>query len=179
VNVEVLQKWRDAVSRFSAEAHAALSVAEVAPSRIISLDESYRRLDRLTLPQDELIRQALRCIENELFRAAHVMAWAAFMDFLEEKLAADNLAAVAALRPKWPTSSLETLREQVNEYQLIDVAYAVGLCTKSQAKALHGLLNKRNECAHPSSYYPNLNEALGYVTEIMQRIEQIQPRTIT
>lgn len=42
-------------------------------------------------------------------------------------------------------------------------------------KALHGLLNRRNECAHPSEYFPDLNETLGYIGELFKRIKQLQP----
>jgi len=60
------------------------------------------------------------------------------------------------------------------EAQLLDVARDVGLCTKNGAKALHGLLNKRNECAHPSAYSPGFNETLGYFDEVVQRLEMMQ-----
>jgi hypothetical protein len=76
---------------FQREAHQVLSVHEDAPSRVVLLEQTYKRLGALSLRQDEMLRQALRCIENELFRAAHVMAWAALMDFVEEKLASDGL----------------------------------------------------------------------------------------
>jgi hypothetical protein len=163
---------------FERDAHTILSVHEAAPSRLVLLEDTYKRLTTLSIRQDELLRQALRCIENELFRAAHVMAWAGFMDFLEEKLASDGLKKLQGLRPKWKTGSIEDLREDVNEHQLIDAARDLGLCTKTEAKALHGLLNKRNECAHPSDYYPMLNDSLGYVSEVLQRIGQLQPRTL-
>ncbi len=45
-------------------------------------------------------------------------------------------------------------------------------------KALHGLLNKRNECAHPEDYYPSLNDTLGYLDEIFKRIGMLQSRTL-
>ena len=155
-----------------------LAVHETAPSRIVLLEDTYKRLGTLSLRQDELVRQALRCIENELFRAAHVMAWAGFMDFVEEKLSSDGLKKLHALRPAWKASSVEELRESVVEYQLIEAARDLGLCTKTEGKALHGLLNKRNECAHPSNYFPSLNESLGYVSEVLQRIGQMQPKTV-
>jgi hypothetical protein len=66
----------------------------------------------------------------------------------------------------------------VVEFQLIEAARDLGLCTKTEAKALHGLLNKRNECAHPSNYFPSLNESLGYASEILQRVGQMQPKTL-
>ena len=166
------------VRAFEREAHAILAVHEAAPSRLVLLEDSYKTLTALSLPQDDLLRQALRCIENELYRAAHVMAWAAFMDFLEEKLASDGLVKLRAIRPSWKASSVEELRENMVEFQLIDSARDLGLVGKTEAKALQGLLSKRNECGHPSNYFPGLNEALGYVSELLNRIRKIQPKSL-
>src|SRR5712691_3447199 len=91
---------------FEKEAHTILGVHETSPSRLVLLEATYKRLGALSLRQDDLLRQALRCIENELFRAAHVMAWAAFMDFLEEKLASDGLLKLRAARPAWKTANV-------------------------------------------------------------------------
>ncbi len=57
------------------------------------------------------MRQALRCVENELYRAAHVMVWAGFMDFLEERLASDGLKKLRTARANWSIKSMEELRE--------------------------------------------------------------------
>lgn len=166
------------VRAFEREAHKILAVHEAAPSRLVLLEDTYKKLAVLTLRQDDLLRQALRCIENELYRAAHVMAWAAFMDFLEEKLASDGLLKLRALRPTWKASSVEELRDNVVEYQLLEGARDLGLCGKTETKALQGLLSKRNECAHPSNYFPSMNETLGYVTEVLSRIGTLHPKSL-
>ncbi len=49
---------------------------------------------------------------------------------------------------------------------------------KNEARALHGLLQRRNECAHSTDYYPGLNETLGYLAELFQRVTLLQPRTL-
>jgi hypothetical protein len=166
------------VLSFEKEAHDILATHETSPSRLVLLEETYKRLEALSIQQDDLLRQALRCIENELYRAAHVMAWAAFMDFLEERLASDGLKKIRALRPNWKASTIEELRENINEYQLIEVSRDLGLCGKTEGKAFLGLLNKRNECAHPSGYFPGLNESLGYISEVLQRIDQLRLRIL-
>jgi hypothetical protein len=163
--------------QFRINAHSVLGLHEAATSRVILLNQTYSRLDAFSISQDELFRQALRCTEVGLFRAAHVMGWAAFMDFLEQKLNEDGLKRLRAIRPKWTAATIEELRESVNEFQLIHAARELGTCTKNQAKALHGLLNKRNECAHPSDFYPGLNETLGYLTELLSRIDQLRKRS--
>jgi hypothetical protein len=163
---------------FESEAHRILGIHETSPSRLILLDASYRELGTLNLRQDDLMRQALRCVENNLCRAAHVMAWAAFMDFLEEKLESDGLQKVRSARPAWKGANMAEMREYVPEIQLVEVCQHVRLCTKNETQALVGLLRKRNECAHPSDYFPELNETLGYLSELLQRIRMLQSRTL-
>lgn len=170
----VLRNWVPKVRAFETEAHSTLGIHETSPSRVVLLDVTYQKLTGLNFDQDELFRQALRCVESGLFRAAHVMGWAAFMDFLECKLCDDGMKKLKATRPKWSAASREELRESIVEYQLIEAARDLGLCGKTQMKALHGLLNKRNECAHPSNFFPGLNETLGYLSELLERIGQIQ-----
>lgn len=174
----VIRDYVSRVNNFKKEIHEILSVHEDSPSRVVLLDRTYDDLTNLSVKQDELLRQSLRCVESGLFRAAHVMAWAGFMDFIEEKISEDSLVKLKSVRPKWNTKSVEELRESTPEFQIIDVTKDLGLCVKSQVKALHGLLNKRNECAHPNGYFPNLNETLGFVSEIIQRIKQIQPKKV-
>jgi len=163
--------------RFREDAHALFAHYETSLSRVVDLSMTYQQLTGLSIHQDDLFRQALRCVEQQLYRAAHVMAWAAFMDFLEEKIASNGFSSLHRAYPKWSQhKSVEALREDVPEYQLIEACRRLKLCSKTQVKALQGLLNKRNECAHPSDFYPELNESLGYISELFQRIAQIQPK---
>lgn len=173
-----LKGWITKTKQFQKEAHDILGNHESAKSRVYILSNSYSELDSVSVKQDELFRQAIKCVEHELFRPAHVMAWAGFMDFLEEKLAEDGLVKLRQLRPKWKASSLEELREHVSEFQIIEAARDLKLCTKNQTKALHGLLNKRNECAHPSEYFPDYNQTLGYISEVLSRLKTIKLRSI-
>lgn len=166
------------VKGFEKEAHAMLATHETSGSRVVILEESYDKLTKLTLKQDELFRQALRCVEHQLFRAAHVLAWAGFMDLLEEKLASDGLLKLRATKPAWKAGSVEELRENVVEYQLIEAAKDLGLCTKTEMKALHGMLNKRNECAHPNDFFPDMNITLGYISELLTRVGTLQTKAL-
>ncbi len=159
---------------FELEAHSILGLHEAAPSRAILLSDSYKNLSGLSLKEDELFRQALRCIENGLFRSAHVMAWAGFMDWLQNELASKWQSALTKARPNWKIGTAEDLQDGFPEYQHIEACVAVGMCSKTTAKALQGLLSKRNECAHPSGYFPDLNETLGYVSELFKRIESLR-----
>jgi hypothetical protein len=72
------ERIRSVVERaaiFQAEAHALLETYEDAhQSRVIKLGDVLGRLTALNLRQENLFRQALRCAENGLYLAAHVMA---------------------------------------------------------------------------------------------------------
>jgi hypothetical protein len=100
------------------------------------------------------------------------------MDLLEEKLASDGLVKLRTAKAAWKAGSVEELRETVVEYQLIEAAKDLGLCTKTEMKALHGMLNKRNECAHPNDFFPDMNITLGYISELLTRVATLQPKTL-
>ncbi|GAA4164703.1 hypothetical protein GCM10022286_26800 [Gryllotalpicola daejeonensis] len=173
-----LNDLRARAAAFEAEAHALFGQIESARSRVIQLDESYRKLGLLNLKQDELMRQALRCAEQGLYRAAHVMAWAAFMDFYEDLLASDGMVALRAARPGWThVASMEELREYQAEFGLLELAQPLHLATKNETRALQSMLNKRNQCAHPSSFTPDLNSTLGYMSEVLHYLTLLAGKT--
>ncbi|MBA0046303.1 hypothetical protein [Mycobacteroides sp. LB1] len=173
-----LERLQRRVSNFERAAHTLLATQEAAPSRIVTLSETRKQITILNLKQSELLNESIRAMEASLFRAAIVMAWAAFIDFLQDKLASDNLVAVHTVRPSWSKwGTLDELRENLPEAQMLDAARDVKLLSKSETKGLHGLLSKRNECAHPSGYSPGLNETLGYVSELLNRIPNINQKS--
>ena len=162
--------------RFRRQARAILATHESATSRIITLEDSYKQLKTLSVKQDDLFRQALRCVEHSLFRAAHVLAWAGLMDFFEEKIAKDQFKQLSQLKPNWKLKSIEDLRDIGSDFQVVEAVRELGLCSKTEEKGLKGLLNKRNECAHPTDYSPGLNDTLGYISETLQRLGKFQER---
>lgn len=170
---DVLEK----IAVFRNKSKMILSSVETSRDRIITVEESYYRLAVLSIKQDGLFRQAIKCIENRLFRPAHVMAWAAFIDYLHNKIAEDGLIKLSLSRPSWRLLTHEDLREQ-SDFHVIEAAQDIGLIRKTEKKALHGLLNRRNECAHPEEFNPGLNESLGYLSELIQRIEKLSIRKL-
>lgn len=162
------------IKSFEGEAHEILSIHEEAPSRTVLLDKTYKQLQDLSLKQDELLRQALRCVESDLYRAAHILAWTALMDLIESILASDGFKKLKLVRPKWNTPSLDELREQVAEFQIIEVCKDLKLISRGQMNVLHGYESKRNMCAHPSDFFPDYNQTLGYMADILDMIKTIQ-----
>jgi hypothetical protein len=158
------------------DAKRILALHEASAARIVVLEDTYRVLGRLSLDQDDLFRQALRAAEHGLFRSAIIMAWAGFMDYAEERLGADGFKAVNARYQAWKISDIDDLRDKINDFQVIDALYAVKLCSKGAKKSLHGLLSTRNECAHPSDFYPVLNDSLGFISQLLQRVQTMGPK---
>jgi hypothetical protein len=161
------------LAAFDVEAQLILASHEASSSRVITLEQSYQRLTGLSLGQDELFREAFRAVEASLFRAAHVLAWAGFIDYLHNFLLPAHEHALAVSQTKWRLAAAEDLRDQ-SDYQVIEAAKSGHVFGKTVMKALHGLLNKRNECAHPSAYFPDLNSTLGYISELLSRIERFE-----
>src|SRR5437773_626427 len=99
---DIARYLKQKVDAFEEEAVEIFSRYESATQpRVMTLDQTRKLLGGLSLQQDELFQQAIVCVERGVYRAAHVMAWAAFMDFLEHKLASDNLVKVKTARPTW------------------------------------------------------------------------------
>lgn len=162
--------------KFEEEAHIILGKHENAKaSRVILLRQTYDQLQHLSTKQNELLTQAIQCVECELYRSAIVMSWAGLIDVVEE-FAVANINSIKVCREKWKVESIHDLREGYPEAQLIDAMKDAKLITKGEWKALHGLLSRRNECAHPSDYSPGLNEALGFISEILNRLERFHER---
>ena len=167
------------VRAFERESHRLLSAFEAAPSRVISLANTRKQIGILNLKQNELFEESLTSMEYGLYRPAIVMAWAAFMDFLEDKMTSDGFVALHAARPAWNLlTTLDELRESQTEFALLDAARLLKIITKAEHKSLQGLLSKRNESAHPSGYKPSLKELLGYVSELLNRIPTISMRPL-
>lgn len=162
------------IKSFEEEAHKILSVHEEAPSRTVILDKTYKELQDLSIEQDEVLRQSLRCVENNLYRAAHILAWTALIDLVEKTLASDNFVKLNALRTSWTVSSVEELREKASDFQIIEALKGLRLVSNSEMRILQGYLGKRNLCAHPSDFFPNYNQTLGYMADILSMIKKVQ-----
>lgn len=171
-----IQKVLERVSAFEAEAKQSFGLHSTTQRRVDQLKQTRASLSSLNLRQEQLFDEAIRCVTAGCHRAAHVAAWAAFVDFLLDMFFADGGVALSANYQSWPNKSADELREGPAEHQLIQAAQKLKLLTKAEMKTLHGLLSKRNECAHPSGYTPNVNEALGYISELLARISTISGR---
>ncbi|MCH7904096.1 MAG: hypothetical protein IH944_05955 [Armatimonadetes bacterium] len=174
-----ISKHAESAVAFEEAAHRIFAKYEGSPSRIITLHASKNALGALSIAQENLFAQALGCTQHSYYRAAHVLAWAAFMDFLQEKLDSDGLLALHVARPAYAKyATLDDLRDWVRDHDFITISKELSLITKSKMKTLHGLLSQRNECAHPGTVEPTMNETLGYISKLLGYIKEIQPKTL-
>ena len=142
-------------------------------------DDTKKQGNKLSDQQIELFRQAKRCIENEIFRAAHVVAWIGFMDYLGDQLTAYGIKKIIADKEnlsKLKIENIDDLREIVTDHAIIIMLREIKVFSRLEMTSIHGLLSKRNECAHPTNYRPGLSETVGYVNELLKRIEEIQSK---
>ncbi len=112
------------------------------------------------------IREAQECIRHGLCRAAHVSAWNGFVGLAMALLSANDFAAVRMLRPTWKGSTAEELAMRTPGAQLLGMLEKLELCDNDQVDQLPLLLQRRNDCAHPTSYDPTLAETLDYVSAV-------------
>lgn len=143
-------------------------------SRTVKLEKAYERLNLFNFVQDDIFRQAIRCTEHGLFRSAHVMAWSAGIDFLLDFIARNrHFTSLATVRPKWKVASTDELKDKFGDYAIIEAMRDAKIIGHRECKAFLGLLSKRNECAHPTGYYPDLDQTLGYISEIIYRLSKL------
>lgn len=153
-----------------------LGQVETSPARVITVEKTLHTLTALNVSQKDLLIQAVQCIQFGVFRASIVLAWAGIVDYVQQRLAVDGFKQLNSVRPNWKITDTEDLRERFTEYAIIEAARYAGLYGKNMMKTLHGHLHTRNQAAHPSGYDPGLNEALGYLSDLLQHIRRVEAR---
>jgi hypothetical protein len=173
-------EWRERADQFRDDANRILGTSSGSlGSRVVTLQKNYASIVLLNSNQDAFLRQALRCVTAGLNRAAQIMAWLALINLIFEKLSDDGLVALHRERPLWTANDIYEIAESQTEYAIVDVLPLVGLATKTDKKNIHGLLSRRNECAHPTAYAPTSNESLGYIDEVINRMAKLQTKTVS
>ncbi|OON67773.1 hypothetical protein [Hymenobacter sp. CRA2] len=170
--LDLVAQWQQKAAAAQEEAHRVLAVHEGAvKSRVIVLEDVMRKLTASPLPSDvqDYFREAITCLEHDARRAAIVLSWAGFFYTICEKLYSQHEAALRMAYPNWQFTSFEELKETYNEFQLIEAMRKVSLISKPEMRQFQGLLAQRNQCAHPTRYQPSMNEALGFVSQVLDQ----------
>lgn len=162
------------IDQFESEAHAILGTTDSATrSRVYTVDQFLMKLEGLSIQQQTLFREALFCVQYGLFRAAHITAWQAFIDYYYDYIIAGHLTIVQNNYPKWGVNTKDDLLE-LKDFQIIEAGQKLRIFNKREARTLYAMLAKRNDCAHPSGYNPTMNSSLGYVDDLMYQISTLE-----
>lgn len=165
--------WHRRVLAFEAEAAELLSTSDGAiQSRVYNASDALKRISELTFEQADALKQSIRCVEHNLYQAAFVMAWTAVADLILD-ISVSRLSEVKAVRTKWKFSDKVSLSEECGDFAIVEALKDSKIISKSEMKTLHGLLHRRNQCAHRSDIFPTANEALGFIDEVVVAVHFI------
>lgn len=157
--------WLRRLREFEADAAVILGASEEAvKSRTYNATQALQEVSELTFDQADSLKQAVRCVEHGLYQSAVVMAWVAIADLLLE-VAVREIDAVKSVRTNWKFTDKNSLSEERGDYVIAEALKLAGVITKTEMKTLHGLLHRRNQCAHRTDVFPTPNEALGFIDE--------------
>lgn len=161
--------WTRRATSARRAAHLALSRHEAAASRVVLLEDLAKSLSGAPVDVQDYFSEAIRCIENELYRSSIVMAWAGFFHVFSEALYSKHEADIGIKRPNWKFTDLAELKEVAGESHLLIVAKDVKFITNPRRRIYDGQLSTRNQCAHPTLYRPSLNEAIGFTDNMIRQ----------
>jgi hypothetical protein len=165
---DIVQEWNRRAARAREDAHRILAGHERSvSSRVIILEDLMKRLAPLPIDVESYFKEAVKCLEVRLTRAAIVLSWSGFFQLFAERLYADYEQDIRANR-NWSFKDLSDLKEQRTEHAIIEVAKVVGMINNAKRRDYQGDLSKRNRCAHPTMYQPSLNTAIGFVDEMIR-----------
>lgn len=136
----------------------------------------------LTLIQQHLLEETIRCIEVEAYRSALVMGWSLAYDYVRQWVFDNKLADFNTyLGMMYPKKSLVSAYDDffasdrpVSEYEFLDVLRG----PQSQPnivrdKIIDDLvhhLRERNNYAHPQFTAPSANKANAYIEQLLDVI---------
>ncbi|MBI1224957.1 MAG: hypothetical protein GC192_06940 [Bacteroidetes bacterium] len=164
-----LAKWVNTVALAEKKAHFILAQHESSKSRVILLEDLTKKLSGSPVDVQDYFIEAIKCLEIGVCRSAIVFSWAGHFHVLSEELFKKHEADIRYKRQNWKFSDLIELKENYPESQILDVAKEVTFINKADLKILQGQLSKRNQCAHPTLYRPSLNNAIGFVDEMISQ----------
>lgn len=168
-----ISDWLAKLQAFEREAADLLGTTEQAVlSRTYNAFEALEKVSKLSFDQADSLKQAVRCVEADLNRAAFVMAWTAIADLLLH-LSVKRIVEIKAVRDKWKFTDKSSLSEEHGDFAITEALKAAGVISKSEMKTLQGLLHRRNLCAHRTDVFPTPNEALGYIDESLLACDRL------
>ena len=161
--------WIEKAKNAENEAHKILSSIEGASSRVVYLNELFKKLGSLPVDVNSYFKEALGCLENDYRRASVVLSWAGFFEVFLHYVYAKKETEIRIDRPKWVFTDIYELKENYPESQILDVAKNVKVINKGELKIYQGQLAFRNQCAHPTLFQPSQNNSIGFVDSMINQ----------
>lgn len=112
---------------------------------------------------------AQQAVDNDLLRSAHVAAWNGYVALALMRMAKDDFQALRNARPNWTVSSVEDVAMRIPGSALIDLLVDLELVHADDEFALRQLQQRRNDCAHPTTFAPTILQAKAYVDDVLSR----------
>ena len=125
-------------------------------------------------PLREFVIEAVRCVEERLWRSAVVMAWIGAIRHLQDLVFANHLTAFnAAMRVRWSKAknivSIDGF-SSVQEADFLQVCEDIGFLDKSAKKLLLQRLDFRNAAGHPNSIKFDEEQVAAHVTFLINNV---------
>jgi hypothetical protein len=166
---DVVRQLIGEVAALDAEHRQILESVQGSKARAATVEATLQAIQTLSPRQADLLNEAALAVRNRLHRSAVVACYAAVVDALHQRIdRLGKVAAIATLR-KWKLATAEDLHDYA-DHNVAEAAKDVSAISKAQMKSFHGLLHRRNQAAHPTSYAPTVDEALGFISESLALI---------
>lgn len=160
-----------------------IKVTKKTQTQIDDVREKFENIGAsLTHDEVEYIGEALSCLEKHCFKAAILMIWAASISrilmFIEKDITDFNNASKAMeSKPKSiykhiakqfqkNATSIDEIRVNSNDRQLLSYIYFKNLISETQCKKLLANYNTRCDCAHPTDIKLSPNEVISVFDNI-------------
>lgn len=126
---------------------------------------------RLDESQQNLLRETIRCIESEAFRAAAVCGWSLAFDIIRRWMweDADRKSRFLNQCVSNPPSTYEDLFDEGKEWSVLERMKNAGLLTNIYDKLTH-YLRERNSYAHANDRRPTIHQVNHYLEDLVDII---------
>jgi len=127
------------------------------------------------------VEEAILALESGALRASVVFLWAGAMQTIREKCFAKGAATLSAelMRHNQKATRIRRLEDlsATKDRDLLESTPGLGVFDGTQKKVLVACLDLRNQCGHPSSYWPRKLRVKAFIEDVAGIIWPVIPGT--
>lgn len=120
------------------------------------------------------VDQAIRCFEEELYRAAVVLSWVGALYVIYEYVVQNELGAFNAearrRNSKWKDAKNVDGLARMKERECLDIIESIGVVGHSVKGELVKALGLRNGCGHPNSLKVGENQTAAHIEALIMNV---------